>query len=112
MSSNTWRDVLERQIKDMRERGATNEDVARHYASNARWLRERLDSAKAALNRDYRAMFDHCTFDFANRRLVGNRGYALQWLPRAYPDAPINAMNQQTSTGVVRIVNLQEASNE
>ena len=96
----SWLDELESQVKKMRDEGADNEQIAKHYASNAKWLRQRLDNAKAVLRREYRAMFDHATFDFANRRLIG-RGYVLQWATREYWDSPISYENQQTTQGIV-----------
>jgi len=49
-------------------------------------LKAHLGTARRALGRELRPFFVGATFDFAQKRLVGREGLALQWL---LPDDPV-----------------------
>jgi hypothetical protein len=59
------------------------------YASNRRVLRQRLAQARADLAPLYRERFGKGRFDFSQRRLVGDNGLALVWLPCGSNGAPL-----------------------
>ena len=74
-------------------------------------LKKRLMSARSVLNRQYRAMFKNPEYDFGNKRLISDDGtLALQWATRRSPKSKPNYNNQQTSKGVVFVVELKTAS--
>ncbi len=68
-------------------------------------LKKRLMEAKAVLNDEAKKKFKTTTFDFQNKRLIGD-GYSLQWKLRHRPEEPESYENQQTSVGTVVIEKL------
>ena len=81
----------------------TNEEKARELGNDRKRLLMRLKEAKSVLSREIFKAFGKGTFDFQNRRLVGDNGYELQWSLRANPDMPESYDNQQTSVGSVSL---------
>lgn len=79
------------------------EQKALAIGNDKKLLLKRLNEAKACLNNEGKKLFQSCTYDFENKRLVGN-GAVLQWRVRRYPDQPESYENQQTSVGVVFIL--------
>jgi hypothetical protein len=77
---------------------------AQTLSGNRKQLRQRLTEARNVLNASLRASFGKGTFDFENKRLVGDNGVILQWRLRDHPDQPPSYQNQQTSRGTVVVV--------
>jgi hypothetical protein len=76
-----------------------NEQKAWELAADRDALERRLRDAKAYLYDGSR--FGKGRFDFDLKRLVGNNGLYLQWLPRLHPEHPESYDNQQTNIGCV-----------
>lgn len=88
-----------------------NEAKAMELAGNKSRLLRRLKAAKAVLTPANRRRMVRPFFEFEGKRLVsGDRKWALQWQVRDYPGAPVSPRNQQTSEGVVRLVELTDLS--
>jgi len=79
----------------------SNEEKALTLAADRSALRKRLNEARAVLTPSIQRFFRNSFFDFEHRRLVGDRGLALQWLLRPLPELPISSGNQQTNRGTV-----------
>lgn len=77
-------------------------------ATDPKRLEKRLREARSVLTDTGRKTFGRGRFDFANRRLIGNNGLALQWFTRAMPDKPVAYLNQQTSIGHVSVCTASE----
>ena len=79
----------------------TPEEMAQILSTNRKQLKQRLREARAVLASDIYQGFGKGTFDFANKRLIGDNGYVLQWQLRCHPEQPISYHNQQTNRGTV-----------
>lgn len=88
----------------------SNEDLARQFGTNRKQLKTRLNEAKQCLVRELREGFGKGTFDFENKRLIGDNGVILQWQLREYPDRPESYHNQQTTRGNVVVLRVREAA--
>lgn len=80
----------------------TLQQQAEFIGNSKKHLRRELTEARQCLSSQYRNLFKDFTFDFDNRRMVGN-GVCLQWRIRLNPDQPESYLNQQTSRGVVTL---------
>ena len=83
--------------------GNSLEEMAMSVGNNRIMLRERFREAISTMNREDRRLFSTTKLDFENKRAYSTADPSryLQWLLRAYPDAPISYENQQTSLGRV-----------
>lgn len=77
------------------------EENARAISLDRIALFKRLRDARYCLVTQHRRTFGKGTFDFENKRLIGENGFILQWKMRQKPYEPEHYRNQQTSTGIV-----------
>ena len=78
--------------------------------STRKLLKQRLREAYAVLTAGYKKKFTQFRFEFENNRVLSDDGtIALQWRLRAHPDQPPSYNNQQTSRGLVFVVNVDNA---
>lgn len=87
----------------------TNEELALDLASSPKRLRARLNEARALLPTKQRRTFGKGTFDPVARTLTGDNGVILQWKLRQHADSPESYQNQQTSRGLVTVLQVRRA---
>lgn len=86
------------------------EATALQISSDRASLRNRLNSAKSCLLKEYKLALRNAKFDFKNKRLRSKCGrYELQWQLRLYPYLPESYENQQTTQGCVVLNQITQA---
>lgn len=87
----------------------TNEEKAIELGNNKKLLKQRIMQTRAVLINEIKARFNKAKFDYKNKRLISNDGQlVLQWKIRKDPASPPSYANQQTSSGVVWLIDLSK----
>jgi len=87
----------------------TPEDTALELGNDKHRLERELRRSVYFLRRDVRGLFKRARYSFRAKRIISECGtYALEWRKRQNPDQPENYDNQQTSRGIVLLLELGE----
>jgi len=87
-----------------------NERLAEELAADPTRLESRLLDAKSYILDRFKKFFRNPSYDFQNKRLVGEDGMVLQWRIRRDENSPASQTNTQSPRGYVAVEKISNAT--